>query len=195
MIKILNIKRGFTIFCIAVIIIIAGGLYIRHKITEKKIKRLSEMVSVKLVESAELCVLKYEYKQDIAIKASLANIGFLPASHAVIVYNGIIRAGIDDMTTVDIKITKGGKAIAITIPPVKILGNEVSTMKVISEGNSWFAPDVSHEDVLNEISKSQLATMDSLQTQTDFMDRAEVRVQNVLKEVIAKMDFKEVTFN
>ena len=186
--------RIATIFCVVIAILIGAGCYIRQKIVERKIKDLSVMVSAKFVESAELCVLKYEYRQDIAIKASLANIDFLPKSHAVVAYDGIIRIGLEDMRKIDFKITKGGKAITITIPPLKVLGNDVSNMRVISEGNSWFAPDVLHEDVSREIAKSQQATLDSLQTKTNFLDRAKIQVQTVLKEIVTNLNFKEITF-
>lgn len=186
--------RVSAIVGVAIVLLIGGGWYMKRQITERKIKNLSAMVSAKLVESAELCVLKYEYRQDIAIKASLANIDFLPKSHAVVAFDGIIRAGVDDMRKIDFKISKGGKAITITIPPMKILGNDVSNMKVISEGNSWFAPDVLHEDVSREIAKSQQATLDSLQNKTNFLDRAEAQTQSVLKEVFTTMGFEEITF-
>jgi len=191
--RIINIKF-LAVFFLAIAIIIGSGLYIRHKMVETKIEKLSVWVSAKLIECSELCVLKFEYRQDVAIKASLANLSFLPASHVVIVYDGIIRAGIDDMTKVDFTITKGGKAIAVTIPPVKILGNDLSNWSVVSEGNSWFAPDVLHRDVLNEIAKSQRIVMDSVKNKTDFFYRAEAQIQNVLKETLTKMDFKEITF-
>ena len=170
------------------------ALSIRHKMIETKTEKLSVWVSAKLIESAELCVLKYEYRKDIAIKTSLANFSFLPASHAFIAYDGIVRAGIDDMRDIDFKITKGGKTIIINLPPIRILGNDVSRHKVISEGNNWFAPDVLHKDVLDEITKSQMAVIDSLQNKTDFFNRAEIQVQNVLKDIFTKTEFKEVVF-
>jgi len=162
--------------------------------TAAKVDKLSVWVSAKLIESAELCVLKYEYRQDLAIKASLANLDFLPSSHAVITYDGVIRAGIDDISKIDFNIIKGGNTLVIDLPPLKVLGNDVSNHKVISEGNSWFAPNVLHEDVLNEITKSQKSVLDSLQTKTDFFDRAEIQIQNVLREVFSKANFKEVIF-
>ena len=164
-----------------------GFMYVMHKSAEQKVEKLQALVSEELIKSAELSTLKYNYSDLITIKKS--SFGFFK-SYSLIRYSGTIRAGIPDMTKIDFKISRDGKSIAIIIPPIEILGNDINKQEIFDEDRSIFVP-ITTQEIFEEINKSKENVLNHLM-QNNFKEEAEKHIQDVLQQIFSAMGFKEI---
>jgi len=168
-------------------IVAFGVMYMKQKFSEQKVEKLHALVSEELVKSAELSTLKYNYNDLITIKKS--SFGFFK-SYSIIRYTGIVRAGIPDMTKVDFKINRDGKSITIIIPPVEILGNDITKQEIFDEDRSIFVP-ITTQEIFDEINKSKENVLNHLLL-NNFREEAEKHVQDVLLQIFSVMGFQEI---
>jgi hypothetical protein len=180
-------------FVLFIGLVLGGFFYIRHKVLEEKKDALSVTVYAKLVECAELCVYKYNYKDFVTVKHKKGIWVFTSESHSVVQFDAVTRAGISDMKKIDFAISKGGKKIAINLPTMEILGNDITSQEVISHSEGWVASDVTTQEIFDEISKKQSEILKELRS-SGLLIKAEERVINILTETFTGMGFEEVIF-
>ena len=179
-------------FLIIAMLFVGVFLFIRHKMSENKMKSIEMLVSARLVECAELCTLKFEYEGKIELQTS-AFFG-LSTSEYESKYHAVVRTGIPDIRDVKFEIANRGKTIIIKLPPVKILGNDtVDEGKVITDNEGLIARKIKTQNVLDAIKRSKAKRLEEL-LNTDFLSQAEIRIQSVLSEQFTGMGFKKVIF-
>jgi hypothetical protein len=190
-VKFITSKAG--VFFLLVVFLIGGFWFVRHKIIETKVEKLSESIYAKLIECAELCVFKYEYWELVTVTHTVGILWWKSESQSNVKYKAVVRAGISNMREIKFKISQGGKIITINLPAIKILGNGITDQEVLSENNGAIAPDITIEEMTEEIEKSKSKKLKELES-TDFLERSEEQVQQVLKETFIGMGFEQVIF-
>ena len=188
--KIVSIK--LIVYSITGILLVGGFLFIRHKMFENKFKSLEMLVSARLVECAELCILKYEYEGIIELQTSA--LWGRSTSDLAAKYQAVIRAGISDMQNVKFKITDRGKTLVIYLPTIEILSNDTAdegTVIVDSEG--FFARKITTQEVLSAIKDSKKKRLEEILC-SDFLDKAEHQIQDVMNKQFTGMGFQKVIF-
>ena len=93
-----------------------------------------------------LLLKKYRYSDIITLKKSL---GF-SKSYSIVKFTGIIRAGIEDLSSIKYKISSDKTAITLTLPHAKVLGNEIVAQSVFDEKRSLFVP-ITVQEIFDEI--------------------------------------------
>jgi len=188
------ILSKLMLYSLIVIMLICGFLYIKYKISEEKITKLEMLISARLVECAELCVLKYEYEGKVEIQHKKTIIIWESTSEYEAKYRGVIRAGIPDIREIDYKTANKGKTIIINLPPVKILGNDtVDEGTVIIDHTGWIASEITKQEVLDAIKESKAKRLETIEY-SDFLENVKAQIQKVLYEQFTAMGFKEVIF-
>ena len=187
-----KISIKMIVYFIIAILLVGVFLFINHKKSENKIKSIEMLVSARLEECAELCILKYEYEGKVELQTT-ALFG-LSTSEYESKYRAVVRAGIPDMRDIRFEIKDKGKTIIIKLPPLKILGNDtVDEGRVITDNEGLIARKIMVQDVLAAIKDSKAKRLEEL-TGTDFLSRAEDRVKSVLSEQFTGMGFQKVVF-
>ena len=160
--------------------------------SEDKIKSLEKLVSAKLVECAELCVLKYEYDGMIEIQNSA--FWGKSTSDYMSTYKAVVRAGISDMQNIEFKITEKGKTITIHLPKIEILSNDtVDEGKVYVHTEGLIASKITTQNILDAIKASKAKRLEELQS-TDFLYKAENQIKNIMNKQFTGMGFQEIIF-
>jgi hypothetical protein len=184
-------SRLITISILAALLI-GSFFYIRHKMFEEKVKKLELLVSARLVECAELCVLKYEYEGKVEIQHSA--LWGLSTSEYEAKYWAVARAGVPDMHKIKFKITDNGTTIVIYLSPVVILGNDtVDEGRVITDIVGWFASRITPQEAFNEVKDSKAKRLEEI-VSNGFLKKAEEQVKNVLNKQFTAMGFYKVIF-
>ena len=63
--------------------------------------------------------------------------------------------GIENLLATDARITKDGKEVRIKLPPVTILGNEITKQEVFDEKQSIFVP-ITTQEIFEEIENAKI---------------------------------------
>ena len=148
--------RIVTIVLLAMFFLIAGTIAIK-KITKVNYEAKFTVVNQQLLFCQELITMKFQYSDIVSLKKSMG----LSKSYSIVKYNGIIRVGIEDLSQTDVKITKDGKEVRIKLPPVSILGNEITKQEVFDEKQSIFVP-ITTQEIFEEIENAKIQMQEDM---------------------------------
>ena len=192
--KIVTILRNIK-WILLLCVIITGVIYLNSFTTKKQVQRKSDFVSEKLVNISELATARYDYSNVISIKDNLSfkdiSIPFTEKSF-VIKYTGYVRAGLD-LTKATFTINKD--VLNINIPPCIILSHTINEdeIYVYDEKTSIFNTlimDDMLKEILDEKSKTEAEII-----KEGFLDQVTVDTIQLLKEIFANSDFKDIIVN
>lgn len=129
--------------CFVFALIGGGTWYAWKKYLTHKMTVLSATVQQELLRAAELTTVKVLYSDLVTIqKEQLLG---LAKSFRIIKYNGVARAGIAKIIETEVIIGKDRKSLRLKLPPVEVLGNDISKLEVFDEHSNIFAPIKSAE--------------------------------------------------
>lgn len=114
----------------------------------------------------------------------------LVKSYTIIRYSGTIRAGIDDFSASSFTVSPDRTSIKVRLPPVTILGNDISLMEVFDERKNIFAP-ISSREIFQEIDNAKNKIEQTLIVQ-GLIQEAEVQSVLVIRRLLSAMGFKSV---
>ena len=194
-----GINRILTKIIIILILLcslVGGGLFaIRYfknsffspapVVVEKK----SILVEDQLLFCQELVSTKYKYSDIVASKKP-AKINKFAMSYYIIKYSGIIRFGIADMSKCTYEISEDGKTLVLTLPPVEVLGNDITSQEVFDEHNSMFVP-ITIEEVFNDIKNRQDEFLEEILSE-GILEESRTYVKNVVKQFLLSVGYEDV---
>ena len=114
----------------------------------------------------------------------------LAKSYTIIRYSGTIRAGIDDFSSISFTVSPDRTSVKVSLPPVTILGNDISSIEVFDEYKNIFAP-ISSQEIFNEIENAKNRTEQTLIAE-GLIQQAEVQSVSVVRRLMSAMGFNTV---
>ena len=172
---------------ILLFLIIAGYLYFSEKIAKESYEAKSAMVSQELVQCAELSTVKMNYSDVVITKRTFLGLG---KSYSIIKFNGVARAGIEDISKVETEISPDLNKITIRMPSCTLLSNDISSFEVFDESDNIFVP-IQTDAIFAEIEKARDSTSITLQND-GLIKEANAHAKSLLTQVFTAMGFKFV---
>ena len=177
--------RIVTIVLLAVIFMFVGTIAVK-KITKVNYESKFTLVNQQLSYCQELITMKFQYSDIVSLKKSM---GF-SKSYSIVKYNGIIRVGIEDLSQTDVKITKDGKEVRIKLPPVSILGNEITKQEVFDEKQSIFVP-ITTQEIFEEIENAKIQ-MEQDMIAEGLIEEAKKYTEKIIEQFLYSSGFEKV---
>src|SRR5574344_1385420 len=184
------------VFLIVKILIIAGAVCVValgsyfgiKKFFQVKVENLHKTLSSQIENVAELTTLKNNYSDVVCIKKSTA--GGMAKSYSIVKYNGVIRAGVKDFSSIKINISKDAKKVTVTLHRVEVLGNGLISQEVFDEKSSIFVP-ITTQEIFTEIQNGMKSTQDEIVKQ-GFLIEAEYHLKSIVKTFLTSCGFEEI---
>ena len=169
-----------------------GGKFGWKKLGEIKTEKSSAIVFRELQHCAELVTVKTTYSDIISIKKT--RIAGLAKSYSIIKYTGVIQGGISDISKAKISVSNRGKSAKVTLPPIEVLSNDISSIEVFDEGKSAFV-SISLQEIMAEIHFNQESSSAQI-IETGFLSEAEKQAVSIMKSLLLAAGFEsvEITF-
>lgn len=177
--------RIVTIVLLAVIFMFVGTIAIK-KITKVNYESKFTLVNQQLSYCQELITMKFQYSDIVSLKKSM---GF-SKSYSIVKYSGIIRVGIENLLAADARITKDGKEVRIKLPPVTILGNEITKQEVFDEKQSIFVP-ITTQEIFEEIENEKIQ-MEQDMIAEGMIEEAKKYTEKVIEQFLHSAGFEKV---
>lgn len=179
------VVRIVTIVLLAMFFLIAGTIAIK-KITNVNYESKFTIVNQQLLFCQELITMKFQYSDIVSLKKSMG----LSKSYSIVKYNGIIRVGIEDLSQTDVKITKDGKEVRIKLPPVSILGNEITKQEVFDEKQSIFVP-ITTQEIFEEIENARIQMQEDMIAE-GLIEEAQKYTEKIIEQFLYSSGFEKV---
>lgn len=139
-------------------------------------------------KSAEMITVKSRYSDIISIKKT--RIAGLAKSFSIVKYDGILRAGIADLSLAEVKVLDGGKKIGVILPECEILGNDISNIEVFDEDRSIFV-SVSLKEVVDEVNLSRKSSEEKF-IESGILDDAKNQAVMIIESIFKAAGFTDV---
>ena len=144
------------------------------------------MVTQQLLSVQELITQKYRYSDIITLKKSL---GF-SKSYSIVKFTGIIRAGIEDLSSIKYKISSDKTAITLNLPHAKVLGNEIVAQSVFDEKRSVFVP-ITVQEIFDEIDSVRNSIAEEVVGE-GLLDEADSEAKKAVTQMMYALGFESV---
>ena len=177
--------RIVTIVLLAVIFMFVGTIAVK-KITKVNYESKFTLVNQQLSYCQELITMKFQYSDIVSLKKSM---GF-SKSYSIVKYSGIIRVGIENLLAADARITKDGKKVRIKLPPVTILGNEITKQEVFDEKQSIFVP-ITTQEIFEEIENAKIQMEEDMIAE-GMIEEAKKYTEKVIEQFLHSAGFEKV---
>ncbi|MCM1320589.1 MAG: DUF4230 domain-containing protein [Bacteroides sp.] len=168
----------------------AGAIWYGFKQFAKiRYESVSALVSAELAKCAELTVVKNNYSDIVTLKKS-AVFG-IAKSYSIIRYSGVVRAGIADLSAAAFSVSQDCKSVHVVLPPVAVLGNDITHFEVFDEMNNIFMP-IAAREIFAEIDKSRLNALDSIAS-SGLLLEAQNHCRLLVSHLLAAMKFEDIS--
>ncbi|MDY2842682.1 MAG: DUF4230 domain-containing protein [Treponema sp.] len=164
------------------------GFYGFKKFSEIKTEKRIALAAAEMQKCAELISVKNYYSDIVSIKKS--RIAGLAKSFSIVRYEGILRAGIADLSLCDVKISQNGKKVEIVIPECEVLGNDISGIEVFDEDRSIFV-SVTMKEMIDEINLSRESSKEKL-IEAGILEEARQQAIMIIKNIFRAAGFSDV---
>ena len=164
------------------------GFYGFKKFSEIKTEKRIALAAAEMQKCAELISVKNYYSDIVSIKKS--RIAGLAKSFSIVRYEGILRAGIADLSLCDVKISQNGKKVEIVIPECEVLGNDISGIEVFDEDRSIFV-SVTMKEMIDEINLSRKKKKEKL-IEAGILEEARQQAIMIIKNIFRAGGFSDV---
>ena len=164
------------------------GFYGFKKFSEIKTEKRIALAAAEMQKCAELISVKNYYSDIVSIKKS--RIAGLAKSFSIFRYEGILRAGIADLSLCDVKISQNGKKVEIVIPECEVLGNDISGIEVFDEDRSIFV-SVTMKEMIDEINLSRESSKEKL-IEAGILEEARQQAIMIIKNIFRAAGFSDV---
>lgn len=168
--------------------LVCAGFFAFKKFSKITTEKRVMQAKYELQKSVEMTTVKSRYSDIISIKKT--RIAGLAKSFSIVKYDGILRAGIADLSDTDIKVSSGGKKVGIILPECEILGNDISDIEVFDEDRSIFV-SVSMKEVVDEVNLSRKSSAEKL-VQSGILDDAHEQAVLIVENIFKAAGFSDV---
>lgn len=176
-------------FCILVITtVFFSAKFTIKKLKSTNIEKKTILASAELIKCRELVTVKTLYTDVITLRKT--RIAGLARSFAIVRYTGTLRAGISDIENAQISVLENGKKVTVQLPPVEVLGNDISKIEVFDEVKNIFV-SVSAQEIVDEINVSRKLTADDL-IANGLLEEAKKQSILTIENMLYSLGFKKV---
>lgn len=186
--KINKIFLKIIIILILALILVCAGFYGFRKFSEIRTEKRMMTAKYEMQKSAEMITVKSRYSDIISIRKT--RIAGLAKSFSIVKYDGILRAGIADLSLADIKVSDNGRKIGIVLPDCEVLGNDISDIEVFDEDRSIFVA-VTMKEVVDEVNLSRKSSEEKL-VESGILDDAKVQAAMIIENIFKAAGFTDV---
>lgn len=184
----LNLATKIIIILVLALALVCAGFFAFKKFSKITTEKRVMQAKYELQRSAEMTTVKSRYSDIISIKKT--RIAGLAKSFSIVKYDGILRAGIADLSNADIKVSSDGKKVGIILPECEILGNDISDIEVFDEDRSIFV-SVSMKEVVDEVNLSRKSSAEKL-VQSGILDDAHEQAVLIVENIFKAAGFSDV---
>lgn len=169
--------------------LLAGaGFYAWNHYRKQKYSALSALVSNELLYCAELTTVKAVYSDIVSLKRT--EVLGLAKSYSIVRYTGVVRAGIDDISSAVFTISEDRRTVKVTLPPITLLSNDISSMEVFDEHKNIFAP-ISSREIFEEIDTAKNKVEQTFIAK-GLIEDAQVQAVLTIRRILSAMGFKHI---
>jgi hypothetical protein len=186
------VKKFFLKIVLVVVVVCAlafGGYFGYKKLMRTKVERLRAFVTQEISFCAELVVSKAAYSEIVSIKKS-AMAGFA-RSYSIVRYSAVIRMGIEDVTQSGVYVSPDAKSVYVRLPPLEVLGNDVTGFEVFDEARNIFVP-IRTQEIFDEIGKSQDEALARVLGE-GLKKESEDHAVGLVTRILSAMGFRNIT--
>jgi hypothetical protein len=191
------VKKIFLKILFAAVVIGAlacAGYFGSKKLMSVKVEKLGALVSREISYCAELVVSKTAYSEIVTIKKQDELVG-LARSYSIVRFKAVVRMGIADITRSGVGISPDAKTVYVNLPPLEVLGNDITEFEVFDEKQSIFVP-IKTQEIFDEIRERQKEVLIGI-LRDGFKAESERHAVALVTRVLSAMGFEnvKVTFN
>lgn len=182
----LRLTTIITLALLATLVFVILSTHIKKTFFTEKKEIHEAMVTQQLLSVQELITQKYRYSDIITLKKSL---GF-SKSYSIVKFTGIIRAGIEDLSSIKYKISSDKTAITLNLPHAKVLGNEIVAQSVFDEKRSLFVP-ITVQEIFDEIDSVRNSIAEEVVGE-GLLDEADSEAKKAVSQMMYALGFESV---
>ena len=180
------ILRVVTIVLIAAAVF-ALAAFCLSKMQAARVQNRRAAVERELSECAELVLYKMRYSDIITIKKR----GAIAKAFSIVRYEGVLRAGIENIRDAEVVVSPDAKSVVVKIPPAVLLGNDIYSQEVFDEQQRLFTR-IGTQEIFDQIEIAKREAADEILAD-GLLDDADERAKQVIAALLKSLGFATVT--
>ena len=180
------ILRVVTIVLIAAAVF-ALAAFAFGKLQKVRVQNKRTAVERELAECAELVLYKMRYSDIITIKKR----GAIAKAFSIVRYEGVLRAGIENIRDAEVIVSPDAKSVVVKIPPTVLLGNDIQSQEVFDEQQRLFTR-IGTQEIFDQIEIAKREAADEILAD-GLLDDADQRAKQVVSALLKSLGFTTVT--
>lgn len=179
------ILRAVTIVLIAAAVF-ALAAFAFGKLQKVRVQNKRTAVERELAECAELVLYKMRYSDIITIKKR----GAIAKAFSIVRYEGVLRAGIENIRDAEVIVSPDAKSVVVKIPPTVLLGNDIQSQEVFDEQQRLFTR-IGTQEIFDQIEIAKREAADEILAD-GLLDDADQRAKQVVSALLKPLGFRSV---
>lgn len=180
------ILRVVTIVLIAAAVFVLAAFSF-SKMQEARVQNKRAAVERELSECAELVLYKMRYSDIITLKKK----GAIAKAFSIVRYEGVLRAGIENIHDAEVEVSPDAKSVVVKIPPTVLLGNDIQSQEVFDEQQRLFTR-IGTQEIFEQIDAAKREAADEILAD-GLLDDADARAKQVIAALLKPLGFATVT--
>ena len=180
------ILRVVTIVLVAAAVF-ALAAFAFGKLQKVRVQNKRTAVERELAECAELVLYKMRYSDIITIKKR----GAIAKAFSIVRYEGVLRAGIENIRDAEVIVSPDAKSVVVKIPPTVLLGNDIQSQEVFDEQQRLFTR-IGTQEIFDQIEIAKREAADEILAD-GLLDDADQRAKQVVSALLKPLGFTTVT--
>ena len=180
------ILRVVTIVLIAAAVF-ALAAFAFGKLQKVRVQNKRTAVERELAECAELVLYKMRYSDIITRKKR----GAIAKAFSIVRYEGVLRAGIENIRDAEVIVSPDAKSVVVKIPPTVLLGNDIQSQEVFDEQQRLFTR-IGTQEIFDQIEIAKREAADEILAD-GLLDDADQRAKQVVSALLKSLGFTTVT--
>ncbi len=180
------ILRVVTIVLISAAVFLFAA-FAFNKFQKVRVQNKRAAVERELAECAELVLYKMRYSDIITLKKR----GAIAKAFSIVRYEGVLRAGIENIRDSEVYVSPDGKNVTVKIPPTVLLGNDIQAQEVFDEQQRLFTR-IGTQEVFDQIEIAKREAADEILAD-GLLDDADERAKQVVSALLKSLGFETVT--
>lgn len=179
------ILRVVTIVLIAAAVF-ALAAFCLSKMQAARVQNRRAAVERELSECAELVLYKMRYSDIITLKKK----GAIAKAFSIVRYEGVLRAGIENIRDAEVEVSPDAKSVVVKIPPTVLLGNDIHSQEVFDEQQRLFTR-IGTQEIFDQIEIAKREAADEILAD-GLLDDADERAKQVIAALLKPLGFHTV---
>ncbi len=181
-----------VILRVVTIVLIAAAVFALaafgfSKFQQARVQNKRTAVERELAECAELVLYKMRYSDIITIKKR----GAIAKAFSIVRYEGVLRAGIENIRDAEVVVSPDAKSVTVKIPPTVLLGNDIQSQEVFDEQQRLFTR-IGTQEIFDQIEIAKREAADEILAD-GLLDDADERAKQVIAALLKSLGFRSVT--